>query len=143
MSDSDARTGTEILPLMQDFPPVPTAVWEAAIQKDLKAADYEKKLVWRSDEGIAVRPYYRSENLAGVGAQTASIPGQFPLWGGDAGGVGDRAKSRAASRCDSRRPGPRSRCRRHPAGRNCSRVGRGEADATLERPSGGRGRARG
>jgi methylmalonyl-CoA mutase len=84
MSDSDARTGTEILHLMQDFPPVPTAVWEAAIQKDLKGADYEKKLVWRSDEGIAVRPYYRSENLAGLGAQTASIPGQFPFVRGNA-----------------------------------------------------------
>ncbi|HTS25806.1 MAG TPA: methylmalonyl-CoA mutase family protein [Bryobacteraceae bacterium] len=55
----------EILHLAQDFPPVPTAAWEAAIQKDLKGADYEKKLVWRSEEGIAVRPYYRREDLAG------------------------------------------------------------------------------
>ena len=38
MSDSDARTGTEILNLGQDFPPVATATWEAAIQKDLKGA---------------------------------------------------------------------------------------------------------
>ena len=82
-SDSDARTGTEILHWAQDFPPVPTAAWEAAIQKDLKGADYEKKLVWRSDEGVAVRPYYRSENLAGLDAQTASIPGQFPFVRGD------------------------------------------------------------
>lgn len=79
MSDSDARTGTEILHLAQDFPPVPTAVWEAAIQKDLKGADYEKKLVWRSDESLAVRPYYRGESLAGLDAQTASIPGRFPF----------------------------------------------------------------
>ncbi len=79
MSDSDARTGTEILNLGQDFPPVPTAAWETAIQKDLKGADYEKKLVWRSDEGLAVRPYYRSENIADHGAQIASIPGQFPF----------------------------------------------------------------
>ena len=46
-----------------EFPPVSTAEWEAAIAKDLKGADYEKKLVWRTDEGIAVRPYYRSEHL--------------------------------------------------------------------------------
>ena len=52
---SDDRTGTEILNLGQDFPPVSTTAWEAAIQKDLKGADYEKKLVWRSDEGLAVR----------------------------------------------------------------------------------------
>jgi methylmalonyl-CoA mutase len=62
MSDSNDRTGTEILNLGQDFPPVSTAAWEAAIQKDLKGADYEKKLVWRSDEGLSVRPYYRSES---------------------------------------------------------------------------------
>src|SRR4051812_30292402 len=62
MPESEARTGTEILNLGEDFPPVATATWEAAIQKDLKGADYEKKLVWRSDEGVEVRPYYRSEN---------------------------------------------------------------------------------
>jgi methylmalonyl-CoA mutase len=79
MSDSDARTGTEILNLGQDFPPVPTAAWEAVILKDLKGADYEKKLVWRSDEGLAVRPYYRSENIADLGVQTTAVPGQFPF----------------------------------------------------------------
>lgn len=80
---SDNLTGTEILNLGQDFPPVPTAVWEAAIQKDLKGADYEKKLVWRTDEGIAVRPYYRSENIADLEAQTDSLPGRFPFVRGD------------------------------------------------------------
>jgi hypothetical protein len=34
--------GAEILNLGLDFPPVHTAEWEAAIQKDLKGADYEK-----------------------------------------------------------------------------------------------------
>ena len=37
---SDEGTGTEILNLGLDFPPVATATWEAAIQKDLKDADY-------------------------------------------------------------------------------------------------------
>jgi methylmalonyl-CoA mutase len=70
--------GTEILHLSADFPPVPTADWEAAIAKDLKGADYEKKLVWRSDEGIAVRPYYRSEALLPIREWTDLAPGQFP-----------------------------------------------------------------
>ncbi len=83
MSDTDTRTGTEILSLGEDFPPVSTAAWEAVIQKDLKGADYEKKLVWRSDEGLAVRPYYRSEALVGLEAQTDSLPGQFPFVRGD------------------------------------------------------------
>ena len=79
----DDQTGTEILNLGQDFPPVSTAEWEAVIQKDLKGGDYDKKLVWRTDEGIAVRPYYRSENLAGLEAQTQSVPGKFPFVRGD------------------------------------------------------------
>src|ERR1700704_5496576 len=72
-------TGAEILNLGQDFPQVPTADWEAAIQKDLKGADYGKKLVWRTDEGIAVHPYYRRENLAGLEAQLRAAPGRFPF----------------------------------------------------------------
>ena len=55
--------GTEEIHLLEDFPPVSTADWEALIRKDLKGADYEKRLVWRTEEGIAVRPYYRAEDL--------------------------------------------------------------------------------
>ncbi len=73
-------TGVEILNLSQDFPPVPTADWEAAIQKDLKGADYEKKLVWRTDEGIPVRPYYRRENLAGLGDELQAARGGGNGW---------------------------------------------------------------
>jgi methylmalonyl-CoA mutase len=78
MSD-ETGIGSEILNLGRDFPPVTTAAWEAAIQKDLKGADYDDKLVWRSDEGLTVRPYYRSEDLAGLAEQTSSAPGQFPF----------------------------------------------------------------
>ena len=75
----ETAPGAEILNLGQDFPPVPTSEWEAAIQKDLKGADYEKKLVWRTDEGVPVRPYYRRENLAGLDEQLRAAPGQFPF----------------------------------------------------------------
>lgn len=68
------------LQLLDDFPPVPTAAWEAAIQADLKGADYEKRLVWKTAEGIAVRPYYRKEH-----APPADLaPGQFPFTRGQA-----------------------------------------------------------
>jgi methylmalonyl-CoA mutase len=62
----DAAAGTEVLNLGQEFPAVPTAAWEKVIAKDLRGADYDKKLVWRTEEGLAVRPYYRQENLAGL-----------------------------------------------------------------------------
>jgi methylmalonyl-CoA mutase len=65
----DSAPGTDILNLCQEFPEVPTAAWEKAIAQDLKGADYDKKLVWRAEEGLAVKPYYRKENLAGLEGQ--------------------------------------------------------------------------
>ena len=62
----ESAPGAEVLNLGQEFPAVPTAAWEAMIAKDLKGADYDKKLVWRTEEGLAVRPYYRKEDLAGL-----------------------------------------------------------------------------
>jgi methylmalonyl-CoA mutase N-terminal domain/subunit len=75
----ETDTAEEILNLSRDFPPVSTATWEAAIAKDLKGADYEKKLVWRTEEGLAVRPYYRKEALAGLEDQLRTTPGHYPF----------------------------------------------------------------
>lgn len=63
--------------LLQEFPPVSTESWEAVIRKDLKGADYAKKLVWQTEEGLAVKPYYRAEDLAGLDYRNAP-PGTFP-----------------------------------------------------------------
>ena len=63
--------------LFSEFPPVPTAKWEEVINADLKGADYEKKLVWRTREGFDVRPYYRAEDLEGLKYLGAGI-GEFP-----------------------------------------------------------------
>jgi methylmalonyl-CoA mutase len=64
--------------LFEEFPPVTTEAWEQLIQSDLKGADYEKKLVWKTDEGFDVRPYYREENLQDLG-YLESMPGEFPF----------------------------------------------------------------
>ena len=63
--------------LFKDFPPVSTRQWEEQIQKDLKGADYEKKLVWRTSEGFAVRPYFREEDLKDL-PYLDTVPGQQP-----------------------------------------------------------------
>ncbi len=52
--------------LFTEFPQVTTEQWEEVITADLKGADYERKLVWRTGEGFNVRPYYRAENLEGI-----------------------------------------------------------------------------
>lgn len=63
--------------LFAEFPPVSTEQWEEVIIKDLKGADYEKKLVWKTHEGFSVRPYYRAENLSELKVLD-SKPGCFP-----------------------------------------------------------------
>ncbi len=52
--------------LFSDFPKVSTQEWEALINADLKGADYEKKLIWHTIEGINVKPYYRAEDLENI-----------------------------------------------------------------------------
>ncbi|MDR2894990.1 MAG: acyl-CoA mutase large subunit family protein [Alistipes sp.] len=64
--------------LLAEFPPVSTEKWEEVIAADLKGADYEKKLVWRTSEGFNIRPYYRAEDLAKVPFM-GSEPGSFPF----------------------------------------------------------------
>jgi methylmalonyl-CoA mutase len=63
--------------LLSEFPPVSTEAWQQAIREDLKGADYAEKLMWRSPEGVDVKPYYRGEDLAGMEFLDAA-PGEFP-----------------------------------------------------------------
>lgn len=53
--------------LFADFPEISTSMWEEKINADLKGADYEKNLIWKSDEGISVKPYYRQEDIDSLG----------------------------------------------------------------------------
>lgn len=63
--------------LFSEFEPVSTQAWEAKIIADLKGRDYERALVWRTCEGINIRPYYRRENLEGLDYLN-TLPGEFP-----------------------------------------------------------------
>jgi methylmalonyl-CoA mutase len=68
--------------LFSEFTPVTTAQWESLIQSDLKGADYDKKLVWKTREGIPVKPYYRKEDLEDLPA-VDSLPGEYPFLRGN------------------------------------------------------------
>ena len=63
--------------LFDMFPPVSTEEWVAKINVDLKGADFNKKLVWRTNEGFNVMPFYRKEDIEGL-PSVGSMPGQFP-----------------------------------------------------------------
>jgi methylmalonyl-CoA mutase len=64
--------------LLEEFPPVTTQQWEDKIIADLKGADYERSLVWKTNEGFNVRPYYRQEDLEKI-AYLDGVPQQFPF----------------------------------------------------------------
>ena len=64
--------------LFAEFPEVSTSQWEEVITADLKGADDERKLVWKTEEGFNDRPYYRAENLKDI-PFLASESGQFPF----------------------------------------------------------------
>lgn len=68
--------------LFSDFPEVSTQQWEEKITADLKGKDYEKALVWRTNEGFSVKPYYRAEDLEGLSFSNA-LPGEFPYTRGN------------------------------------------------------------
>lgn len=70
--------GNQTKKLFEGFPPISTEQWEQVIQKDLEGADYTKKLVWKTVEGFAVKPYYRAENL-NVISWLKALPAQFPF----------------------------------------------------------------
>lgn len=63
--------------LFTEFPGVSTADWMEAIVKDLKGADFNKKLVWKTSEGFDVQPFYRAEDIENMD-QTEALPGEFP-----------------------------------------------------------------
>ncbi|KAF0195124.1 MAG: methylmalonyl-CoA mutase [Bacteroidetes bacterium] len=65
--------------ILSEFPGVSTTEWEAKITEDLKGADYEKKLIWKTAEGFSIKPYYRAEDLEGLKDQMNSLPGVFPF----------------------------------------------------------------
>lgn len=63
--------------LFSEFPPVDYETWHAKVVADLKGVPFEKKLVWRTNEGFNVQPMYRQSDIADL-KTTESLPGQFP-----------------------------------------------------------------
>jgi methylmalonyl-CoA mutase len=60
--------------LFEQFPPVTTKEWMERINADLKGADFNKRLVWRTGEGFDVMPFYRREDLENIKHLDAFLP---------------------------------------------------------------------
>lgn len=65
------------LNLLVDFPEVTTEEWMEVVKADLKGADFDKKLLWKTNEGFNVKPFYRAEDIQGL-TTTEAEPGKFP-----------------------------------------------------------------
>jgi methylmalonyl-CoA mutase len=63
--------------LFDQFPPVSTKEWMDKITADLKGADFNKKLVWKTPEGLDVKPFYRMEDVVNL-PYINTKPGSFP-----------------------------------------------------------------
>jgi methylmalonyl-CoA mutase len=64
--------------LFSEFQAPTTEEWLAKIEVDLKGADFQKKMVWRTNEGFNVQPFYRREDLKDL-KTVDSLPGEFPF----------------------------------------------------------------
>ena len=68
--------------LFEEFPAVSTQQWMDKVTVDLKGADFNRRLVWKTNEGIDVQPFYREEDLDKLGYLN-SLPGEFPYTRGN------------------------------------------------------------
>ncbi|MBQ2298316.1 MAG: methylmalonyl-CoA mutase small subunit [Bacteroidaceae bacterium] len=64
--------------LFSEFQAPTTQEWLDKIQVDLKGADFQKRMVWKTNEGFDVQPFYRREDLTDLKAVN-SLPGEFPF----------------------------------------------------------------
>ena len=71
MSETDKK-------LFSEFQPPTTQEWLDKIEVDLKGADFQKRLVWRTPEGFNIQPFYRKEDVEKLNTPYA-LPGEFPF----------------------------------------------------------------
>ena len=64
--------------LFSDFTAPSRQEWRDKIEVDLKGADYQKKMVWRTNEGFSMEPFYRKEDVDKLPLVNA-LPGEFPF----------------------------------------------------------------
>lgn len=64
--------------LFTEFEVPTTQEWLDKIEVDLKGADFNKRLVWRTNEGFNVQPFYRREDVLKMKTPDA-LPGEFPF----------------------------------------------------------------
>jgi methylmalonyl-CoA mutase len=70
-------------PLFSEFPRPLKEDWLTVVSEDIEGTDFERKLVWKTDEGFSVQPMYFSEDTKSI-PHTAFFPGEAPFTRGSA-----------------------------------------------------------
>ncbi|WP_243471337.1 methylmalonyl-CoA mutase subunit beta [Winogradskyella sp. MH6] len=65
--------------LFNDFEAVSSKAWKQKIQVDLKGADYNDTLIWHTNEGIDVKPFYHSDEFESLPETSASKATQWKI----------------------------------------------------------------
>lgn len=60
--------------LFEEFPPVTTKEWINKLRADLKGADPKERLLWKTDEGFDLMPFYRNEDIETLTHVGFSLP---------------------------------------------------------------------
>ncbi|KAB1153303.1 methylmalonyl-CoA mutase [Tenacibaculum aiptasiae] len=58
--------------LFNEFNEISPAEWKQKIQVDLKGADYNETLLWKTNEGITVKPFYSKEDRTQLKSNTSN-----------------------------------------------------------------------
>ena len=66
--------------LFEEFTTATPKEWKEKIVEDLKGADYDKKMIWRTSEGFNVNPFYTKGDIDGI---LLSAPGEYPYTRGN------------------------------------------------------------
>ena len=63
--------------LFDEFNPVSAKQWKQKIQMDLKGADYNDTLLYKTNEGVHIKPFYHQDDLK---LDIRAIPGHPKTW---------------------------------------------------------------
>src|SRR5690606_41563922 len=65
--------------LFDEFSNVSSKEWKQKIQADLKGADYNDTLIWKSNEGIDVKPFYHADEFSSLPNVSSSKATQWNI----------------------------------------------------------------
>ncbi|ANQ48317.1 hypothetical protein MY04_0935 [Flammeovirga sp. MY04] len=64
--------------LFSDFEPISKETWKEKVITDLKGADFDRKLVWKTENGMQIQPYFNPEDRSEVNTSLENLKNILP-----------------------------------------------------------------